>query len=243
MIAPLRALWRRIAGGGGHAPVTELPAVARAVREANLTYLSPEKFVSLANAVATVKRERVAGDFAEYGIALGGSAIYLAGEALPGRRFLGYDLFGMIPSPGERDDAVSKARYEVIRSGQSEGIGGDLYYGYEADLYGKVSRSFEAFGLPVDGRRVVLTKGLFEDTLRFSGTERIALAHLDCDWFEPVKLCLDRTAPVLSVGGMMILDDYNDYGGSRLAATAFLEENPGFALVQAAPNAIVRRLR
>ncbi|WP_352750147.1 hypothetical protein [Mesorhizobium sp. M0701] len=49
-------------------------------------------------------REKVPGDFIEYGIALGGSAIYIASELDGDRHFHGYDVFGMIPSPTEQDD-------------------------------------------------------------------------------------------------------------------------------------------
>jgi O-methyltransferase len=74
----------------------------------------------------------VSGDVLEFGVALGGSAIVLAGIAgLAHRRFYGFDVFEMIPAPtSEKDDEKSKQRYNLIASGKSEGIGGDLYYGY-----------------------------------------------------------------------------------------------------------------
>src|SRR5690606_39517361 len=58
---------------------------------------------------------------------------------------------------------------------------------------------------------------------------------------DPVMLCLERTAPVLSRGGMMILDDYNDYGGCRRATDAFLAANPSLDLVRAEPHAANRK--
>jgi hypothetical protein len=45
----------------------------------------------------------ITGNFLEFGIALGGSAICLASEIGDGRRFLGFDVFGTIPPPSERD--------------------------------------------------------------------------------------------------------------------------------------------
>lgn len=69
------------------------------------------------------------GDFAEFGVALGGSAIVL-GTSLDGRRcFDGYDVFGMIPPPGEKDGEDSKKRYRIIEARKSASIGGDVYYG------------------------------------------------------------------------------------------------------------------
>jgi asparagine synthase (glutamine-hydrolysing) len=218
-----------------------VPAIARSVQHARLTYLSNAKFISLRNAIRQVRHENVPGDFIEYGIALGGSAIYIASELDGDRHFHGYDVFGMIPSPTERDDDKSKARYETIRSRQSKGIGGDTYYGYQGDLFDKVSASFTDFGLPVDGERIVFHKGLFEDTVHFHPKSRIALAHLDCDWHDPVKFCLERTIEVLSPGGLMILDDYNDYGGCRTATDQFLAGRADCRLIRTLPHAVVQR--
>jgi O-methyltransferase len=218
-----------------------LPAVAREVKRQRLTYLSDAKFLSLRQVVREIARKGIPGDFVEYGIALGGSAVYLVSETGARRHFRGYDVFAMIPAPGERDDDTSKRRYEVIRSGQSKGIGGDPYYGYQQDLFGRVCKTFESFGYPVDGVKVVLHRGLFEQTVRFAPTDQVALAHIDCDWYDPVRLCLERTADVLPRGGFLILDDYNDYGGCRKAADEFLAADPRFELVRTLPHAVLRR--
>jgi len=217
-----------------------LPSIAREVKRRHLTYLSDRKFLSLRDAIRDVKRKGVPGDFVEFGIALGGSAVFLAREC-DGRRFLGYDVFGMIPPPGANDDAKSKARYEVIRSGQSTGLGGDVYYGYQDNLLNRVSNTFASFGVPVDNQKITLHPGLFEDTVKFVPGESIALAHLDCDWYEPVKVCLERTCAVLSPGGFMILDDYNDYDGCRKAADEFLATHPGFTLIRKLPHAVIQK--
>ena len=218
----------------------KLPPVAREVRRQHLTFLSEAKFLSMRDVIRQLKRKGVPGDFIEYGIALGGSAIYLSSETDERRRFRGYDVFGMIPAPGEQDDERSRVRYEVIRSGRSEGIGGDIYYGYQENLFDRVCETFKLFGYRVDGTKIVLHRGLFEDTVWFAPGDQVALAHLDCDWYDPVKLCLERTAEVLSPGGFMILDDYNDYVGCRKAADQFLAARPRFALLQTTPHAVIQ---
>lgn len=218
-----------------------LSKVSHAVRRQGLTYLSPEKLLNLERCLDTLGREKVVGDCVETGIALGGSAIVICSLMGSGRRWAGYDVFGMIPPPGEADSEDSHARYQTILSGQSKGLGGGEYYGYQADLYGKLLSTFEAFGQPVDGQRVSLHRGLFEDTLNFSDERRIAFAHIDCDWHDPVKLCLDRIYPVLQNGGFIVADDYHDYDGCRRAVHDFLSQKRDMRVVTARGNLVMRR--
>ncbi len=58
----------------------------------------------------------------------------------------------------------------------------------------------------------------------------MAFAHIDCDWYEAVKFCLDRLAYVLSPRGIIVLDDYHAYGGCRVAVAEFLAKHPDFRL-------------
>lgn len=90
-------------------------------------------------------------------MALGGSSVLLARRVSPERQFHGFDVFDLIPPPSSaKDDAKSKERYQVISSGQSIGIGEDIYYRYRDDLYESVSGTLARFGRPVDSRSVFL---------------------------------------------------------------------------------------
>lgn len=220
-----------------------LSSTARSVMKARLTYLSARKLRVLERCARQLDREGIHGAFIECGIALGGSAILLSSLLSPQRNFHGYDVFEMIPPPGPKDERDSHERYQVIKSGASGGIGGEQYYGYIANLRDVVVDNFSRFGLAVDNKRISLHQGLFEHTLRFEPDARIALAHIDCDWHDPVRLCLERIYAQLAVGGYMILDDYNAYQGCRKATDGFLAEKPDLVLVAGAPNAIIRRAR
>ncbi|HEY7456960.1 MAG TPA: TylF/MycF/NovP-related O-methyltransferase [Solirubrobacterales bacterium] len=213
--------------------------LAQRVSADNLTYLSPEKLANLEACMGEVNRGRVPGDVHETGIALGGSAIVLAGTMGRRRRFHGYDVFAQIPPPSERDGGDAHSRYRTIAAGGSTGIGGDTYYGYVPDLHEEVCRNFARYGLRVDGERIALHRGLFEETLE--PARPVALAHIDCDWHDPVMLCLERLYPWLSVGGYLVLDDYNDYSGSHTAANAFLAAHNDLEVVDDNSNLVVRR--
>lgn len=219
-----------------------LSPLAREVRDSNLTYLSPAKLRSLEAVLRRARLGGTAGDFLEFGVALGGSAILIASQCPPEYAFHGYDVFSMIPPPGPEDDERSHQRYEDIRSGRSKGLGKGVYYGYQDDLYERVCQRFAEFGLPVDDERIALHKGLFEDTLDPADRRPVAFAHIDCDWYEPVRYCLNALAGRLAPGASIVLDDYNDYGGCRKAVDAFLAETDGIRVRSLTPHAVLERV-
>lgn len=234
-----RSIARRLDRLVGRIAEARLSPLAGAVRREKLTYLPPAKLRVLEDALRRVRRTGVPGDFLEFGIALGGSAIVIASQIDATRQFHGYDVFGMIPPPGAADDERSHRRYREIRGGLAVGIGGDVYYGYQTDLYERVRQAFEQFGLRVDNDRIHLHRGLFEDTYQPDSDRKIALVHIDCDWFEPVRFCLTSIVHRLSPGALVILDDYNDYGGCRRAADEFLAAHDCFRLIRRGPNAVL----
>lgn len=217
-----------------------LSPIARRVKRERLTYLSWEKLAGLEWCAREIERRGVRGDVVEAGVALGGSAIVLATHLTPARALDGYDVFGMIPPPTERDAADAHERFRAIAAGESRGIGGDRYYGYVDDLYDRVVAAFAAHGVP-PGDRVRLHRGLFEDTLRPAGP--LALVHIDSDWYDPVRLCLERTYPRLSPGGFLVLDDYHDYAGCRAATDEFLAAHDDLRPVRDRGNLVVSRVR
>lgn len=221
-----------------------LSNLAKAVKKERLTYLSNQKLRRLEKILKELGSECLPGRYVEFGVALGGSAILIAKAAGEARQsFTGFDVFGMIPPPeSAKDDEKSKLRYENIVRGESKGIGDDTYYGYRKDLHGDVVRAFSRHGMTVDGKSVALVKGLFEDTWPAHSAGPIAFVHIDCDWYDPVRYCLAATADKMTADGVILLDDFRDYGGCRTATNEFLAEHPEFALKDG-PNAVLRRRR
>ena len=165
------------------------------------------------------------GSIVEAGTALGGSAIVLARSKAPARQMLVYDTFGMIPPPSARDGSDVHKRYRTIAQGKSKGIAGHSYYGYRSNLLDEVTQSFEQFGIIPEANRVTFTKGRFETTMNIDGA--VALAHLDCDWYESVKTCLERIEPHLVAGGRFVIDDYYSWPGCTSAVDEFFASRQG----------------
>jgi O-methyltransferase len=83
--------------------------------------------------------------------------------------------------------------------------------------------------------------GLYEETLPKQPATTIAFAHVDCDWYEPVTLFLKYVAPRLSPGGIIILDDYNDWPGCKKASDEFCARHPELEVKRRDPHCVLRR--
>ena len=148
-------------------------SISARVREEGLTYLSAAALDDLHRTVQSLEGQRVPGLFIEAGCALGGSALVIAAAKRPERPFNVYDVFGMIPPPGENDGPDVHRRYEEIRSGGSTGIKGATYYGYQADLLQTVTATFHRYGLDPERCHLRLIEGLFDHTLRIADLWRL----------------------------------------------------------------------
>lgn len=246
MFRRARQRLKKVLGGGGQpTALASLPdedlELLRRIRAQNLTYLSEEKLATLVACCRDAEANGLEGSVLEAGCALGGSAILLASIKNPQRPLAVYDVFGMIPPPSREDSQDVHDRYRTIVEGKSEGLGGDPYYGYQENLYDVVAANFERFGIDRDQQTVSLVKGLVQDTLHPDGP--VVLAHIDVDWYEPVKVCLQRIFPLLVEGGSIVIDDYHDWGGCRKATDEYLREVVGqFRLDDASGSLKVTRI-
>jgi asparagine synthase (glutamine-hydrolysing) len=191
----------------------KVKATIRNVISNHLSYYDEGTLLHLAHVAINNEKRHLKGAIIEAGCALGGSAITLAAAKSKERMLLVYDVFGPHPPPTNRDGPDALWRHKVILEGKSTGINGDLYYGYESDLYNKVLRSFADFGLEATQNNVYLKRGLFEDTLKVESP--VSLGHIDCDWYDSVLTCLNHIEPHLVRGGTLIINDY--WSSSRKA--------------------------
>jgi len=81
--------------------------------------------------------------------------------------------------------------------------------------------------------------GLFQESLPRHVSFPIALAHIDCDWYEHVKYCLNHIRDLVSRYGVIVIDDYSDWQGCRKAVDEFLLENTNMILEVEHTHAII----
>ena len=82
-----------------------------------------------------------------------------------------------------------------------------------------------ATGYPRD--RIRLIRGAVEHTIPLhSPKEPIALLRLDTDWYHSTRHELEHLYPLVTPGGIVIIDDYGHWQGARRAVDEYLAALP-----------------
>lgn len=179
---------------------------------------SIERMYGLYGAVNHVCRQGVEGDFVECGVWQGGSAMMMAcalRAAEVDRRIWLYDTFaGMTePTADDRDFSGQSAGEKWLSKQTTDG---NLWC--RAGL-AKVKQNMESTGHPSTSVRYI--EGPVEQTLLKDAPDKIALLRLDTDWYESTKAELEVLYPRLSIGGVLIVDDYGHWQGARKAVDEY----------------------
>jgi len=163
----------------------------------------------------------IAGDIVECGVWKGGNLVLamLAMDRLGDSRTVwAYDTFAGMSAPTKFDSVTGDWRTaeRQFENKQREDHNEWCYAPLE-----EVRANIESFGLSAGRYRAV--KGKCEDTLRVAGNlpERIAVLRLDTDFYESTAAELEILYPRLASGGVLIIDDYGAWTGSRKAVDAY----------------------
>ena len=184
---------------------SEFSRLYRKVR--NITMCSNARLRGLHNAVKHVVAHRVPGDVVECGAARGGSAalmgLTLKQLGTTDRMLWVFDTFEGLPSP-----TLDDPDYDIAK----------LYTGTCLGTIEDVKASFQDLGIYSQAK---LVKGLFQDTLLSTNIGSIAVLNIDGDWYDSVKTCLENLYEKVAVGGVIQIDDYGFWKGSRKAVDEF----------------------
>jgi hypothetical protein len=192
-------------------------------RTRHFTMTSAERIAALKEGVEYVLRHDIAGDFVECGVWRGGSmmavALTLLRHGVTDRRLHLFDTFEGMPEPGDVDrDCKGRAARILLKAH------GPYATAVRAcSTLEEVRKALLTTGY--DPRHLVFVKGKVEDTLPAHAPQRIALLRLDTDWYESTYHELVHLYPRLSVGGVLILDDYGHWEGARRAVDQYVAEN------------------
>jgi len=166
--------------------------------------------------------ERVAlsgipGDFVECGVWRGGSmmaiALVLQHLGITDRDLYMFDTYTGMTEPEPVDVDLHG------RAAMDPKAGGFDPAGCTASL-AMVQANMSTMGYPPENLRYV--KGDVMETLPVQAPERIALLHLDTDWYKSTRHELDQLFPRVEPGGCIVIDDYGHWAGARKATDEYL---------------------
>jgi len=184
-----------------------------------------ERHWALIQAIEHIHREGIDGDIVECGVWRGGNLVIAAmAQRRLGRSgtIWGYDTFEGMSAPTDADralhyDEVAVDTFEKKQRGEFS----DWCYSPIDEVQANLARH-------VADADVRLVKGMVEDTLfdQANLPERIAILRLDTDWYESTKVELEVLYPRLAPGGVLIIDDFGDWAGAKLAVEEYFEPQP-----------------
>lgn len=189
------------------------------------TMTSLSNMYALYKATEYVTRAGVRGDIVECGVWRGGSAMVVAStlKALGDttRTLYLYDTYeeGMTEPDRMKDVQVldgksAHAKWTVMQ--------GNNQKWHDAPME-EVRNSLRRTGYPMD--HVVFVRGRVEDTIPSAMPSDISLLRLDTDWYASTRHELIHLFPLLSDGGVLIIDDYGHWKGARDAVDEYFTEN------------------
>jgi len=189
-------------------------------RVAPYTMTSSERIFCLVQAVQYVTDARIEGAIVECGVWRGGSMMAV-GYTLTrlgdtSRKLYLFDTYEGMPRPTDEDVWVSGEKASAIFDRTKMGEDSSDWCRSPID---EVVANLKKTGYPAE--RMNFIKGKVEETIPGSAPEKIALLRLDTDFYESTKHELEHLYPRLTPGGVLIVDDYGDWKGSRKAVDEY----------------------
>lgn len=162
------------------------------------TMIGHKRLDNIQYCITSVLADKVPGDLVEAGVWRGGAAILmravLAAHGISDRSVWLADSFKGLPAPNvEMYPGDTGLDFSQIP---------ELAVGVE-----QVKANFARYGLLDEKVRFLV--GWFKDTLPVAPIDKVAVARLDGDLYESTMDAIAALYPKLSVGGYLIVDDYN----------------------------------
>ena len=190
----------------------------------NYTMTSVERLNSLINAVKYVIDNNIEGSFVECGVWKGGSvmsmALTLISKGILDRDIYLYDTFKGMPKPKNIDVDVHGTSAENYLSSYQKSEGSLAWCIASKD---EVKKNIYNTGYPKENFKLI--EGKVEDKIPRYLPGKISILRLDTDWYESTKHTMIHLYPLLAENGILIIDDYGHWKGSKKAVDEYIGEN------------------
>ncbi len=194
------------------------------------TMTSIERVFALKSAVQYTVDNNIQGSYVECGVWKGGSCMIIAKTLMQlnklDKEIWLYDTFDGMTNPTNNDVEVETnlRGMELLENVDKTTDRLNMWAYAPKDL---VIENMNSTGFPKD--KIKYIEGKVEETLLNDKPASIALLRLDTDWYESTKKELEYLYPLLVSGGVLIIDDYGHFKGSKKAVDDYfnnIKEKP-----------------
>lgn len=190
------------------------------VRNNNLSMVNPQNLFSTLLSCRHVHLNSIPGDFVECGVWKGGNSILAKnyfqtyGES---RNVWLYDTFTGMTKPTDVD---------ISSIGEDANSIYSLYEKFDSNGWchsplTEVQNNFTAYNLSNSNVKFIVGDILQTTKINQNLPESISILRLDTDWYESTKCELEIFYPKLSIGGILIIDDYGHWSGAKKAVDEY----------------------
>ena len=189
----------------------------------HLTMVDWSGALSVWQAVEHVARNNIEGDFVECGVWRGGTSLLahkrMTDCGLADRNLYLYDTFqGMSdPTSDDVDIGGAIASQRMVTERKKANTINVWAYATKEDVENNINT------VAGSSERFRLVEGKVEDTIPSIVPDTISVLRLDTDWYESTKHELVHLYDRLSVGGVLLIDDYGVWTGCKKAVDEYFE--------------------
>jgi len=186
------------------------------------TMTSVERIIALFDSLEYIRKNKISGDIVECGVWKGGNILgiieYLNYYEIYDKNVWLYDTFNGMTQPEEIDmDYFNRKAIDIFQSILC------------VSLIDEVKKNLSISKYPNEKIKYII--GDVEKTLNneINLPNQISLLRLDTDFYKSTKKELNVLFPILSKNGVLIVDDYGYWQGSKKAVDEYFNE---FTLIE-----------
>lgn len=193
------------------------------------TMTSNIRMETLYNSLEKIRNENIPGDLVEVGVWKGGNILgiieYLSYFSMTDRNVWLYDTFSGMTKPSE-NDFTNELNTEQIMSkddtltfwekNNKKNVNDWCYCSLD-----EVKKVLSISSFPKNNIKYIVGDVCLTLKDKNNIPEKISLLRLDTDWYDSTKIELESMYPNLSNNGVLIVDDYGYWNGSKKAVDEY----------------------
>jgi len=183
---------------------------------------SIERAYALYTSVRYIIQNQIPGAIVECGVWKGGSVMIVAYTLITlrqnNRELYLYDTFAGMSQPENVDRDFENRQASTLLKSEDKSVSQIWGYATEAEVQNNLRKTHYDF------QNIHFIKGMVEKTIPKYLPKIIALLRLDTDWYSSTYHELKYLYPILARGGVLILDDYGHWQGSRKAVNQYFRK-------------------